>query len=287
MNHGTPNKKSKSGDEGGLTSVQVSHQSVKPETMKLLEQLDCPTVFNAVHQLTPKPDNQVGQWEDSFVLDPNTIYTDATIKVMCSPKECNQGATVVGFAVPSEVTTNDPDSHEDIDWVQYYTKLQASPGPKIAVMKDVDMLYPGRSAVFGDGMSTLHQACGCVGAICDGVIRDLDGIKKVGFPIWGTGEVSGHGRFVVKAFNVPVTAGGLRICPGDLIMADAGGAVKIPLAIADKVAERAMNIRGKEARIFEYFRSADFKASEMGIKQAEINAQYDKEFPESFWHVRS
>ena len=37
---------------------------------------------------------------------------------------------------------------------------------------------------------------------CGGVIRDLDGIKKVGFPVYATGEVAGHGRFVVKSFQV-------------------------------------------------------------------------------------
>ena len=51
-------------------------------------------------------------------------------------------------------------------------------------------------------MSTLHQRCNCVGAVCGGVIRDLDGIKRVGFPVYATGEVAGHGRFVVKAFQV-------------------------------------------------------------------------------------
>ena len=77
------------------------------------------------------------------------------------------------------------------------------PGPHVAVMKDVDSMFPReRSAVFGDGMSTLHKRCGAVGAVCDGVIRDLDGVKRVPFPIWATGEVSGHGRFIVKAQGV-------------------------------------------------------------------------------------
>ena len=81
--------------------------------------------------------------------------------------------------------------------------LQNTPGPHIAVLKDVDTMYggAGRSAVFGDGMATLHKRCGTVGVVCDGSIRDVDGIKRVGLPVWATGEVSGHGRFVIKAFN--------------------------------------------------------------------------------------
>jgi len=104
----------------------------------------------------------------------------------------------------------------------------------------------------------------------------------VGFPIWATGEVSGHGRFVVKAFNVPVTVGELRVEPGDLIMADSGGVVRIPLDIADKVVERAENIRGKEDVIFKWFRSDDFKAENLGTHQQVLCDAYDKEHPESF-----
>jgi regulator of RNase E activity RraA len=36
----------------------------------------------------------------------------------------------------------------------------------------------------------------------------------------------GHGRFVIKAFKVPLTIGQLRVVPGDLLMADSGGVVR-------------------------------------------------------------
>lgn len=251
----------------------------KPETIKLLEQLDCPTVFNAVHQLTPKPTEEPDQWKQPYVLEPSSIYTDASISAMNPPPK---GTAVVGYAVTTEVTTNDPGSRCEMEWEDYYTYLQNNPGPHVAVMVDVDMMFPGRSAVFGDGMSTLHQKCNCVGAVCGGVIRDLDGIKRVGFPVYATGEVAGHGRFVVKAFQVPVTVGNLHVSPGDLIMADSGGAIKIPIDIADKVAERAMNIRGKEERVFAYFKSKEFDAAKMGPMGKQISDAYDKEFPESF-----
>ena len=57
-------------------------------------------------------------------------------------------------------------------------------------------------------------------------VPDRDGVLRTGFPMWATGEVSGHGRFVIKAFKVPVTVGQLRIVPGDLLMADSGGVRK-------------------------------------------------------------
>ena len=37
-----------------------------------LAELDCPTVFNAVHQLTPKPFKVKDQWRDPYSIDPST-----------------------------------------------------------------------------------------------------------------------------------------------------------------------------------------------------------------------
>jgi regulator of RNase E activity RraA len=267
--------------------------TVSAATIAKLRKLDCPTVFNAVHQLTPK-DNATGdQWRDANMLDPTYMYTGPSINAV-SPIVARSDAdggggggettdtAAIGYAVCIEVTTNDPDSAEAMGWQEYYTRLQAMEGPIIAVLKDVDQSFPGRSAVFGDGMSNLHKACGVSGAVCDGVVRDVDGIKRVGFPVWATGEVSGHGRFVVKSYNVPVTVGGLRVTPGDLLMCDSGGVVRIPHAIADHVAERAENIRGKEAAVFAWFQSDEFDASKLDATGAALGAAYDKEHPESF-----
>ena len=76
--------------------------------------------------------------------------------------------SAIGYAVTSEVTTNDPDSPA-LDWLDYYEYLEATPGPLIAVMKDVDS-RPGRGASFGDGMATIHQRLGVVGAGSGGLI---------------------------------------------------------------------------------------------------------------------
>ena len=37
-------------------------------------------------------------------------------------------------------------------WQAYYTFLKAQTGPIIACLKDVDQSFPGRSAVFGEGL---------------------------------------------------------------------------------------------------------------------------------------
>lgn len=63
--------------------------------------------------------------------------------------------------------------------------------------------------------------------------------------------------------------------------------VRIPLDIADNVAERAVNIRAKEALVFAYFQSKEFKASEFEAKAGEISKAYDAAHPESFWKTNN
>jgi 4-hydroxy-4-methyl-2-oxoglutarate aldolase len=201
------------------------------------KQYDSATIFNALVRM--------------FGL-PNEEYTDHSIRCLLP-----ELGAVVGYAVTAEVTTNDPDSAA-LDWLDYYEYLEADAGlPRIAVFKDVDS-RPGRGASFGDGMATLHKRLGVVGAIVDGTVRDLAGIRKVGLPVSAWGAVPGHGAFHLTRFNAPVTAGQLRIHPGDLLMVDADGCVRIPPEHAEDILRLAAEVRAYEASIFDFYLSPTF-----------------------------
>jgi regulator of RNase E activity RraA len=187
---------------------------------------------------------------------PNEAYTDHTIR--CLLPELGRA---VGFAMTAEVTTNDPDSPA-LDWTDYYQLLEHSAGPLIAVIKDVDS-RPGRGACFGDGMATLHKRLGVVGIVVEGTVRDLAGIRQVELPIFAWGSVPGHGVFHLTRFNTPVTVGQLRIRPGDLIVADSDGCVRIPTGQAEDILKLAGEIRAREAELFEFYRSPDFTVHKM------------------------
>lgn len=184
-------------------------QRVKAEVLEGLKEFDSPTVFNAMV-------NKLGL--------PNEDYTSHEIRYLLP-----EFGTVVGYAVTTEVTTNDPDSSA-LPWDDYYDYLNESSAPLVAVMKDADS-RSGRGASFGDGMATMHKRLGVVGAVVDGTIRDLEGIRRVGLPMFAWGTVPGHGVFNLTRLNVPVTVGQVRIQPGDLIFADLDGCVRIPLSM--------------------------------------------------------
>ena len=111
---------------------------ISQEILDSLREFDSPTLFNAVTRLRGTPG------ED---------YTDHTIRCLLP-----ELGAVIGYACTAEVTTNDPDSPA-LDWLDYYALLEETPGPLIAVLKDVDS-RPGRGASFGDGMATVHQRLG-------------------------------------------------------------------------------------------------------------------------------
>jgi len=106
---------------------------------------------------------------------------------------------VVGYAFTSEW---DPSrtTAQSVPWESYYLSLGETPSPLIAVMKDVDS-RPGRGATFGDNMAAIHKMAGVVGVVVDGTVRDIEGIERVGMPVWATGQVPGHGVYNLVRFN--------------------------------------------------------------------------------------
>ncbi len=206
-----------------------------------LAQYDTATVFNAL------------------VLKlglPNEEYTDHRMRCLLPGL-----GSAVGYAATVEVTTNDPDSPA-LDWLDYYAYLEAQPRPLIAVLKDVDS-RPGRGASFGDGMARLHKRLGVVGVLVEGTVRDLAGIGQVGLPIWAWGTVPGHGVFQATRIGAPLTVNQLRIRPGDLLLADGDGCVRIPVEHAADVLRLAGEVRAKEQVIFDFYTSPDFSVARM------------------------
>ena len=165
------------------------------EVLEELKEFDTATLFNAV--IESMGASQGGtELEGKGGMPQN--YTNPEIR--CLLPELGRA---VGYAITAEVTTNDPDS-EAIPWDEYYDLMEQTPVAMVAVMKDVDS-RSGRGASFGDGMATRHKAYGVTGAIVDGSVRDLMGIKDVGLPMWGRGLVPGHGVFSLIRVNTSVT----------------------------------------------------------------------------------
>jgi len=84
---------------------------------------------------------------------------------------------------------------------------------------------------------TTYQTFGSVGLITSGAGRDLDQVRKIGYPVFTGGTICAHGYCHTPDVHVPVRVGGVMIYPDDLIHADVNGVTTIPKEIASEVAE--------------------------------------------------
>ena len=108
-------------------------------------------------------------------------------------------------------------------------------------------------AGIGGLMATAMNARGYAGAVIEGGVRDVAYLKKIAFPVYATGIVPstsvGHYR---ATGNVPVTAGGVRVNPGDIVVADADGVVVVQKDIAAEVLVKAQALDQTEHSMYGY-----------------------------------
>ncbi|MDP7035240.1 MAG: DUF561 domain-containing protein [Planctomycetota bacterium] len=95
------------------------------------------------------------------------------------------------------------------------------------------------------------------GIICYGGVRDIDCIRDIGFQCFGSmitptaGEPKGFGEI-----NVPIRIENVLIEPGDWIVGDDSGVVRVPRSKAVEIANRGMDVLEQENRLRREIRQA-------------------------------
>lgn len=126
------------------------------------------------------------------------------------------------------------------------------PKPYELELKAVDACQPddvlicaangsNRSGIWGELLSTAARNRGCVGAIVDGMVRDVRQMSKMGFAVWalGTNLLDSLHRQRVIDVDVPVELGGIEFRSGDLVIADVDGVVVVPRELESEAIRRA------------------------------------------------
>ncbi|MDP4286120.1 MAG: RraA family protein [Bacteroidota bacterium] len=176
-----------------------------------LKRWNTPSVYNGWEQVTKHKINSEG-----FNIEPTTDYMPHMGPMI------GYAITVIIEPGNAEHPKNNPNA-----WAQYREYVASVPGPKIAVVQDLDkpFLY---GAGWGEVNSNIHRALGCVGAIIDGAIRDIDEMNNVGFKALARGVCVGHAYATPVRWNCEVEVFGRKINPGQLIHADKHGFLVIP-----------------------------------------------------------
>lgn len=108
------------------------------------------------------------------------------------------------------------------------------------------------ATVWGDILTEMAHVKGVAGTVIDGICRDSALCIELGYPVFSRGAWmrTGKDRVQVEAEQVPVTIGGARVAPGDILRGDADGVVVIPqeheaavLDAAEAIAQAEVGIR--------------------------------------------
>ena len=96
---------------------------------------------------------------------------------------------------------------------------------------------------------TIGKRQGELGAIIDGGIRDLGHSRSIGYPIWASlrTPLTGKWRLETMRINGPVDICGVRVHPGDVVVADDSGVCFIPRVHAQAVLAFARRKADSEA----------------------------------------
>lgn len=106
-------------------------------------------------------------------------------------------------------------------------------------------------AYFGNLNAQLAIRAGAVGAVIDGVTRDREDVQRLDFPVFARGHYCVDIRFegTVRAINMPLTIGEVRIESGDYVFADSDGIVVLPEKLWPEVKRLILQGIEKEWRI--------------------------------------
>ncbi len=80
---------------------------------------------------------------------------------------------------------------------------------------------------------------GVRGAVADGMIRDANFLIEMGFQTWHNGYTPRDivGWWLPAAFDVPIRIGEVDIEPGDYMVGDRDGLIRVPQAVVEEVIE--------------------------------------------------
>lgn len=144
------------------------------------------------------------------------------------------------------------------------------PAPRIVVIEDLDD-PAGLGAFVGAVHANILRALGCVALVTNGSVRDVTDIRTTGFQLFAANVSVSHAYAHVFDFGSPVSIGGLKISPGDLVQGDLHGVQTIPLEIADRVPTKARDILRRRKRLIDLCCSDDFSLARLQqiLKQEE------------------
>ena len=211
--------------------------------LEALGRYDTPTICNAL-----------------LAIAPEAARRSTKAMLHCARPELSP---MVGFARTTLYRTQEPggldaaeEKAQDLEWFDY---VAAGPAPRIVVVQDGDTPHAATNALFGEVMSFMHSALGCIGLITNGAVRDVAGMAE-GFQVLCGGIAPNRADYHRVDFGCEVNVAGLYARTDTLIHADLNGAVAVSPEQVPQILEAAAAVVRKEQAIVDFCRNPDVTA---------------------------
>lgn len=154
--------------------------------------------------------------------------------------------------------------------------VMCPPGDNLMIHVAVARAHPGAVlvvqchdpgyGVWGEILTVAAMARGIAGLVLDGSVRDLGGIRRLGFPVFARGTaLPGTAKSARGTIGVATTCGGALVWPGDIIVADESGIVVIRPDKIEEVLASAENRCRKEVTMMNELRGGRTTMSLLGL----------------------
>ena len=147
------------------------------------------------------------------------------------------------------------------------------------VVIDGSSVYPASN--LGSMSVKLAARLGVSGVVVDGTVTGVDGIRSASIPVWARGgtTVTGHHRLETAEINGPIGICGVRVEPGDVVLADDSGVTVVPRVAAADVLALCVKMRGLGSKIRDMIeKGADRDAirQELGSQMTALSRSKEK-----------
>lgn len=161
-----------------------------------------------------------------------------------------KGKAIAGPALtlqcmPKRQDMTDSKEYGERGMLHHMAMYPTRPGDIIVVDARGEM----EGGIFGEMMMTYFQRRGGAGVVIDGCLRDWPDMEDLDVGVWMRGLSPNHGmqnNLMFWGVNVPVACANVLVVPGDIIVADADGAICVPVKLAPEIVRRASEKRDWE-----------------------------------------